>query len=193
MVLYFKEPRLNLTKPGEFLVRLVTYSSYIVLSAATLLMLFSDISSLRWVAALLALFLIDRALHLGEAERSLSTLKGEKINLAQAITPAAYRALNYSFRKALLTNQNFYLILLKELMQRNDIKSALRRLSVSSEECLQKIEEYLEKSTAKKMNRAELLGSIETLVIAAYENAARTSEHFIESRNIFVALSSVGE
>ncbi|MCP6720084.1 MAG: ATP-dependent Clp protease ATP-binding subunit [Patescibacteria group bacterium] len=190
MVLYFKEPRFYLTKPGEFLVRLVTYSFYIVLVAVTLLLLFSDVSSLRWLAVLFTLFLIDRLIHFGEAERSLPNLKGEKVNLASTITPAAYRVLNYAFRKALLINQNFYLVLLKELIYRRDVKAAFRRLSVSPEEFIQKIEEYLEKPV-KKFRRAELLDLIETLIISAHQNAVRTSEKFIEPRNIFVALCSV--
>lgn len=172
------------------MVRLVTYSFYIVLVAVTLLLLFSDVSSLRWLAVLFTLFLIDRLIHFGEAERSLPNLKGEKVNLASTITPAAYRVLNYAFRKALLINQNFYLVLLKELIYRRDVKAAFRRLSVSPEEFIQKIEEYLEKPV-KKFRRAELLDLIETLIISAHQNAVRTSEKFIEPRNIFVALCSV--
>ena len=190
MALYFKEPRFYLTRPGEFLVRLVTYSFYVVLVAITLLLLFSDISFLRWSAVLFVLFLIDRLIHFGEAERSLHSFKGEKINLASAVTPAAYRILNHAFRKTLLVNQDFYLILLKELIHWKDVRAALKRLSISPGEYLQKIEEYLEKP-AKKLKRTELLSLIEALIIAAYQNAMRTDEKFIESRNIFVALISV--
>lgn len=196
MDLYFKEPRFYLTKGGEFLVRLVTYSTYVGLTAATVILFFSDIFSLRLLALLLALFLGDRALHFGEAEKPLYKLsprddKGGKINLAEFITPAAYHVLNYAFRKALMVNQNFHLLLFRELIDRRDIREALKRLNVSPNDCLNKAEEYLDDSE-EKLNSGELLDLIEKLVVAAYQNAAATGEKFIEPRNIFVALCSVG-
>ncbi len=188
MVLYFKEPRFELTKGGEFLTRLVTYSAYIGLTAATIILLFSDISSLRWLAVLLALYLIDRALHFSEAEKSLHELKGEKVNLANVLAPAAYRILNYTFRKASMVNLSFQLILLKELMNRGELRKVLKRLSVSPQEFLDKVEEYLE-GAQEKVAQKKLLKLIEKLVIAAYQNAVATNERFIEPRNLFVALS----
>ena len=108
MNLYFKEPRLNLSAPGEFLVRLTTYSVYIVLIAIVIVLLFSG--TFKWLAFLIAIFLFDRLIHLNEAERSLIELKGERINLAVAVTPSAFRVLNYAFRKSLIANQDFHLI-----------------------------------------------------------------------------------
>src|SRR3989344_3969170 len=105
---YFKEIRLYLTKPGEFFVRLFTYSFYAVLIAGAALLLFSDMDALRWGAVLVFLFLLDRLLHFGEAEKALFELKGTRINIALATTPASYRALSYAFRRARAAHENFY-------------------------------------------------------------------------------------
>ncbi|MFH0712419.1 MAG: ATP-dependent Clp protease ATP-binding subunit [Candidatus Jorgensenbacteria bacterium] len=193
MALYFKEPRLGLTKIGEFLTRLVAYSTYIGLTAGTLLLFFSDLPSLKRLAVLIALFLIDRVLHLGEAEMSIRDLDKteEKINLAEVLTPAAYKIINHAFRKSLMVGQNFNLLIFRELVMRRDVREALRRLSVPFGECLDKVEEHLEET--EHSSRPELLKSIEKLVLASYENAVRTDEQFIEPRNIFVALSRTGD
>ncbi len=193
---YFKEPKLEFTKAGEFLTRLAAYSAYIGLTAATILLFFSDLHFLRWFAVLITLFLIDRVLHFGEAEKTIHELSDkageeDRINLAEAVTPAAYKILNHAFRKSLIVCQNFHLLVFKELVMRRDVREALRRLSVSPGECLDKVEEYLEET--EKYSREELQKMIEKLVIEAYENAKRTGENFIEPRNIFVTLRSVGD
>ncbi|MEK7087010.1 MAG: hypothetical protein AAB935_01995, partial [Patescibacteria group bacterium] len=186
---YFRSPRLNLSAAGEFLVKLVNYSAYIVLMAVALLFLLGDVPRLKWFGILFALFLADRLLHLNEAERSLAELKGEKINLALAITPSFYRVLSFAFRQSLLTGQNFYLVLLKELLKRNDAKEALKRLSVSYEEFSGKLTAQLNEPLVDKVSRDEVLAKIELLVIAAYENALETNEKFIEPRNLLTALA----
>jgi ATP-dependent Clp protease ATP-binding subunit ClpC len=185
MNLYFKEPRLELTKGGEFFVRLVAYSSYIGLAAAAILLFFSDLPALKWLAVLVVLFLVDRALHFGEAEKSIHK---KPVNLAEAMTPAAYRLINHALRKSMMVGQNFHLQLFRELIIRKDIREALKRLSVSARECLDRAEEHLEES--EKSDRKETMDSIGKLVIRAHENAVRTNEKFIEPRNVFVALSS---
>ena len=193
MNLYFKEPRLNLSTPGEFLVRIVTYSFYIVLAAVTVVLLLGEISSLRALAALFALFLIDRLIHLGGAEKYLSELKGQNINLAEALTPGAYRLLSYSFRKTLVTGQDFHFILIRELLDRRDIRQTLKRLDVLPDKFSEKIDEVLVKKSDKKFERPGLLKIVEELVRVAYDHARETGEKFIEPRNLFVALAVSGE
>ncbi len=191
MNLFFKEPRLNLSAPGEFLVRLITYSVYIVLVAVTVVLLFSDAS--KWLAFLIIIFLLDRLIHFNEAERSLIELRGEKINLAAVLTPSAFRVLNHALRKSLVTNQNFYLLLLKELLKKGDVKESLRRLDVPLGKFLEKTETFLNQPLEKKLSRIELLALVEKLVVAAYGNALNTNEKFIERRNLFTALTLVSD
>ncbi|MEK7630005.1 MAG: ATP-dependent Clp protease ATP-binding subunit [Patescibacteria group bacterium] len=189
---HFKDPRLKLTTGGEFLTRLVTYSAYVLGTSATFFLIFSGAKSLEALGFLMALFLADRLIHFGEGEKNLAELKDEKINLASVVTPAAYRILDHSFRKAMAVEENFYLIILKELIDRRDIKEALRRLDVNSEDLSEKIESSFQK-TAKKYDRQELLVVIESLVIKAYESALNVNERYIEPRSLFIALVTVND
>jgi len=193
-IFYFKEPRLLLSTPGAFFVKLITYSFYILFSAVTILFLFSEVVSLRWLAYLFALILIDRLIHIGEAERSLAELKGRRVNLAEAVTPAAYKILDYSFRKSLVTQQNFYLIMARVLAERSDIIEALRRLSINAKEFVRKVDDFLKNENPadhSKIDTKEFLSEVENLVTIAYENAVNTAEKFIEPRNLFFALTKV--
>ena len=123
--IYFKEERLTLTTPGESLVRIVTYATYLALIVAVPVLLFSEAPGFFWLGILLLFFLIDRLLHFGQAERSLDEVRGKRVNLAQYITPATYRALSYASRRSRVTGQSFYLLLLTELMGKRDVGRAL--------------------------------------------------------------------
>jgi len=188
MNIYFREPRLNFGTFAEFLVRLVSYLSYVVLSAGTLILLFSDLNSSKWLAILIALFLADRLRHFGEAEKHLNELKGENVNLASVLTPAAYKTINYALRKSLLTGQNFHLVLFQQLLKRGDAREAFRRLDIPFNEFDSKLAGFLNGINPVKIERAELLKSIETLIMAAYKIAIATNEKFIEPRNLLAAI-----
>jgi len=190
MTLFFNDKRLFLTRGGEFLMRLAADAAYVLLSVSTVLLFFSETARLRWFAVLAALFLIDRVLHLGEAEKSLPELGGEKVNLADFLTPGAYKILSRSLRKARSMGQSFYLVLGKELLTTSDVREALARLDVAAEEILQKLEGELESGKVSE-SREEIIKKIEALVLAAAENARRVGERFIETRNIFAALGAI--
>jgi len=192
-MIYFDEPKLNLTGGEAFFVRLVTYIAFILAIAVTIIFFFSGIPSLKWLALLMALFLIDRLIHLGEGEKTIIEFKGDKINLAEVLTPAALRVIDYSFRRALVTGEDFYLILLKELNSRGDIIESLKRLSISPKDFSQQIEEFLKQTETAKQSRETLLKKIELLAVSAFQNALDTNEKFIEPRNIFAALTTIKE
>ena len=187
---YFQEPRLKLSSFGNFGVRLVTYSVYIILSISTLLFLFSGLSNLRWLGLMLSLFLIDRLLHIGQADRNLTKLKGKRINLAFYLTPSTRTVLDYAYRKAKSLGWNFNLVLFRELLTHRDIKTVLRRLEIDYGEIDQKLESYLNQSK-ESVNKKELLSKIEALVIASYEEAIVVHEKYIEPRNLLAALANI--
>ena len=180
-----------MTTLSEFFTRFITRSFYIVFTALTLLLVLSDVEPFRFLGFLFALFLADRFIHLGQAEKTLAELGGGKINLAEGITPVSYNLLSHALHKTLVTGDDFCLLLLRNLVLRNDAKEALRRLDVSYKDFLIKLEKYLEDVPRKKHSRGELLKTIENLTRGAYENALKNSEKFIEPRNFLVALASL--
>ena len=122
MELFFNEPRLHLSRIGDFCVRLVSYVTYVTLVSVTFLLFFSDIPRFRWLALLFFLFLSDRFIHIGEGEQTLSELKGERVNVNEVVTPRAYHLLSSSFYTARSLRQPFHLVLLYSLIKKKDIE-----------------------------------------------------------------------
>jgi ATP-dependent Clp protease ATP-binding subunit ClpC len=186
----FKDPRLSLTAAGEFLVRFVSYVSYILLSVSTAVLFSSDSGRVRNLSFFLILFLVDRVMHIGQAEKSLSELNEKSPDLAQALTPSAYRVLGYSFRKSYMVGQNFHLLLLRELIEKKDVIEILKRLDVKINEFSLKTNEFLKQEKGSSApDRASTLVLVSKLVQTAYESALLGKERFIESRSLFAALS----
>ncbi|MFA6365303.1 MAG: ATP-dependent Clp protease ATP-binding subunit [Candidatus Paceibacterota bacterium] len=191
--LYFNEPRLRLTAFGEFFVRLTAYSLYALLSIGALFLLFSNTKTLRGIALVLGVFLLDRLFHAHEGERAISELSGDKKNIALTLTPAAYRLVSYAYRKSRMVGHDFHLVLLHSLLERSDIKESLKRLGITSTDFEKRIERVLAEAPQETSTKEELLSTIESLVIIGYESAVNTGERFMEPRNLFVALSLVGD
>ncbi len=176
------------------MVRLVTYSSYILLAVSTLILFSSGIKPLFWLAVLLLFFLIDRLIHVGQGDKNLSEFGGSNLNLAEAVTPAAYRALDRAFRRSYLVGQNIYLLLLAELAQRKDIREILRRLDIKAENFEAKVRELLEKDGVhSKSTKIDNLAIVSGLTVAAHQSALSANEKFIEARNFFAALTSLDD
>jgi ATP-dependent Clp protease ATP-binding subunit ClpC len=192
-MLYFHEPRLLLTAFGEFMTRLIAYCTFALLVVAAIFLYVADTKGLHGAAILITFFLIDRFNHRGDGERSIGELKGEKKNVALACTPAAYHALNHSYRKARALGKNFYLILLQDFLDRPDIKESLARLSTNVHDMHVRVESAIKESPLVQLKREEVLAQIESLAVVAYENAVHTGESYIHTRNFFVALSEVGD
>ncbi|MBI4992371.1 MAG: ATP-dependent Clp protease ATP-binding subunit [Candidatus Harrisonbacteria bacterium] len=195
--LYFKDPRLEMTHAGRFFVRSVFYSTYGLLLAATFTFLLSDISWVFWTGVLLLLILTDRAKHFGQAEWSLRGVKFRgDINLTRYITSVTFMLLEYAFERALLTDGNFYLFLLKRLVDRKDIQEGLIRMDLNPEEVANKVEEELQKSLEEKKfagdkqeRKKHLLVEIEKILKIAFEQALLADNRFIEPKDVFAALS----
>lgn len=191
---YYREPRLSLTSAGEFFVRLASYCAYLIAALAGGLFILSDLPYLRSLGVFTAFFLVDRLLHVGEGEKTLTELKGERVNVAEAVTPAAFRAVNYASRKSLALREGFHLTLLRELTEQREIKESLRRLSVDPAMFAERVEKYLAESvSAEAPEKGELLKLVETLMVSAYHMACATDERFIEPRNLFAALTAIRE
>jgi ATP-dependent Clp protease ATP-binding subunit ClpC len=199
MEFYFKEPRLYLNIFTRRLLRIIIWVSYIFLIALTFvfLFLFSGSHRFLWLGVFLALFLIDRFLHINQAEKSLAGLKKinpeakAKINFTNYLTPAAYNLIEDAFSKTCLMGGDFDLWLLKDLFACRDVKESFERLELSLPEFSQKLEEYLKNSLGQRSQPQDLLIKIEKLIFKAYQEAVLTNESFIESRNVLVGLFQV--
>jgi len=179
--------------PGRFLVRVVGYVAYLVLIAATATFLLSDLHWLRALGAFLFLFLLDRAVHFGEADYPLLELpKTGSVNLARFLRPRAYSVLERAFDRSSVAKRNFFLELVRELLNFSEVRDGLRRLDVAFEEFKQKAESLLGASSASDSERIltkqERLGKAEAVVMAALVQALGAGHNFIEISDLFSAI-----
>ena len=189
--LYFKSKRIFLSQAGDFLARLLGYSAYVVVVAVTLVLLLSQNARLIALGILFALFLADRAMHIGDGERNLVEIGRGKGNVGDALTPSSYRILSSAFRKSKGANVSFYLVLLELLVERDDICEILKRLDVKPEILLQKAAVAFDGKG--KFSKESYLSVLGDLVSRAYENARSHNDVFIYPRNLFAGIFDVGD
>src|ERR1039458_6626512 len=92
--LSFNEPRLSMIVGGRFLVRVVTWITYLVFVAVVVTSLISGVSRIRIFGVFLALILIDILMHRNEGDVPISELASKpQINVAQAMRPSSFAAL----------------------------------------------------------------------------------------------------
>lgn len=181
-----------MSQPGDFVIRLIGYLSYVFLGAAAIILVMAGNAQLGALGGLIVLFLGDRIMHAGRGERTLAEImKREKANIALALTPDSFNVLGYAFRKSRGIDVNFYLVLLEVLTERKDIGEILRRLDIDAKGLMKKAESVFggQRAFAKEESRVVL----EKLVLKAAENALMHGDDFVNPRNVFAAVFSVGD
>ncbi len=197
-----------MSRASRFLARLVIYCSYAILFSAAVIFIYSDIEWLFWSGILIFLFLADRFFHLGKAEKSLIGLTRRfprlsrrvnheiilpnNINAAQYLSPSSFRILESAFDKTSAVGGNFYLRMLKSLVQNPEIKNGLLRMDVDSEKMAQQIENLL-KVDATKEGKKELLLKMELVAKKSFAAAVSVNNHFIEPADLFSSLGEIGD
>lgn len=187
MTFMFKDRRFRFSLFEESLMRVLSYSIYVVLGASSFVLLFSDIQPLRWFGVLLALFLVDRALQVGKGERRLWELGGKEPNVARSFTPRATAALYRAFRESLATGEDVRTLVLQELLKHQETKQVLRRLDVSPKEFSGKLQEL--RSGTEEEHQKDQFEAVKSLALSAASNAARLHEAYVYPANIFGAIA----
>lgn len=193
---YFHDSRLQMTHLGRLSVRVVFYATYGILIASCVTFLISDIPWIYWSGVLLLLVLSDRAKHFGRADRSLRDKLFGDVNLARYVSPAGFSILEYAYERSLFAGGNFYLFILKKLLERKDINAGLARMDLNPEEVSAKVEELLRESLEDKKylpdgtdHKQRLIAEIEKIAGLAHKRAVIADNRFIEPKDIFAALS----
>jgi len=190
--IYYQEPRLEMSTVGRLLVRVVVSASYGLLGASAIILALSDIRWLQSLGALLTLFLIDRALHIGKSEKSLAKLgETSRVNGAGYFTPRSYRLIETAYEKSAIAQGNFILEMLRLLTERREIQAGLKRMDVPLKDFLGKIDEYLKKPVAEKRSKEDLRKEISFLATAALSQALASHSAAIEPKDLFAALTQL--
>lgn len=192
---YFKEPRFLMTLGGRIFIRIVSYVSYIVFLIAGLSLAFSDISQLRALGIFILIFFADMAWRAGEGDKPFSEMDDNgRINLAEYVSTASYSALEKSFDKSVISQSNFFLEIIKELLERKEIKEGLSRLNLMPDEVKQKLDSLMKSARdEKKYEKKEIRRMAESLVISAGMRSIANRRQFIEPVDLFSGLFFAGD
>ncbi len=208
--LYFQDLRFQMSHFSRFLTRLIYYSSYSILAVAGVTFLFSDIKQLFWTGVFIAIFLGDKIIHLGQAQKSfvgltrrfprLSRRKDhevilpENINAAHYFSSASFRILESAYDKTSAVGENFYLRALKFLVQLPEIKNGLARMDIDVEKMEKQVEAIINGNERKnKIDKKELFFQAEATAKAAFIVAIANNNRFIEPVDLFSALGEIDD
>ncbi len=191
--LYFDDPRLRMTVAGRFVVRVVTYITYLVLFFAAGTFFISEITTLKYLGIFMVLFILDRLVHWGEADLPIAELPASgRVNLARILRPASFSTLSHAFDRGLVARQDFFLTLADRLMDWSGMEEGLRRLDVKPAEFKAKLKEFLARPvSAETVARTEYLKNAELVVMAAFREALAAGHNFIEPSDLFSGLAKV--
>ncbi len=192
--LYFDEPLLKMGAINRFWVRLGVYIFYSVALVVAALTLVSDITQLNYVSWIIILFLGDRVLHIGEAERNLSkNIKG-RVNVADYLSPKSLNILESALKKSRFFNDSIYLRILEGVLGYRETATVIESLDVDLEELKIKLEERVLKSqSSMAVATSDSLAKIEKLVFEAYTISINSGGLFIEPRDLLAALAAIDE
>ena len=211
--IFFDDPRLRMTVAGRFLIRIITWITYLVVLAATFTFLISGIVRLRFLGVFLGIMLVDLLIHRGEADVPIAELPSAaagvtalagaklgsgnvKINAASAMRPAAFSALERAFDASVIARRNFFLEATARLLEFPEVEGALARLDVSLKEFKQKFAELAgdgAAAAATAVTRQEYIKQAELLGVGAFAEAIAGGHNFIEVGDLFAALPGTGD
>ncbi len=191
--LYFDDPRLRMTVAGRALVRFCFYVGYFVLiPAAFLLLLPGPAVHTFWLGLLLALFLLDRVLHIGKAEEQISFLpRNGRVNLARTLSPKGFAALETALDKSRLGRGDFRLYLVERLVERTEVEAVLTRMEVQKKNLI--LHADREFSVNPLADPEAILALVAKLVFAAFRVAVEERAKEVQPIDLFTALASVGD
>ncbi len=188
---YFSDPRLKMTVVGRLMVRVIGYSSYVFLLAATLVLIFLKVDRLFYLGILLALFFLDYLWHTREADRPLFEMPSRgRVNLARYFNPDAFGVIEQALDRSLISKTNFTLEILRELLGVRNIKEGLLRMDVPPDEFEHKLADFL-KDANVATTPEEREGWMLTLARAAFLGASKNGHKFIEPSDLFSALPAL--
>ncbi len=188
---YFEDPRLAMTAASRFFLRLMTYFSYAILFALALVFSISEARWMHALAILLTLFLVHALLHVGKAERPLARANRRFTNVRSYMEPATLRIIETAFDQVAFSGGDFVLRMLRTLLRRPEIKKALTRMDVPSQDLLLKVEDYISKQTSYKPTKRELLPMAEGIALAAFGAAQRHYGAAVEPHDLFAAIADL--
>ncbi|MBI4993636.1 ATP-dependent Clp protease ATP-binding subunit [Candidatus Wolfebacteria bacterium] len=205
--LNFYDSRLKMSHFWRFSARLISYSVYAILIAAMGVFLLSDVKKIFWIGVLIFIFLADRFFHFKKADKSIVGLLRyprlsrrkigmevfpKDINVFSYLTPESFGILERAYDKTLVVSGDFYLFILKFLVQLPQIKNGLIRMDVSINDLQKKIEVEINAENGKILRDDVYLNLVE-LSKQAFLATLNSKNNYIEPADLFAALGEIND
>src|SRR3989338_1032590 len=164
--LYCYDPRMLMTAPGRFIVRVCQYVAIFVLTVASAAMMLSGITNLMYFGGLLALFLVDYAVHRNASRHQIvpsmqqHLRRREEMNIADYLTPETFALVMEAIDYARIMRKDFSLVLLERIAKTAEVQEGLVRMNVKPEEFRAHVSATLKKSADVKLQKTELLVAV---------------------------------
>ena len=188
--LHFNDSRLRMTIAGRLFVRLVSYASYALLVVAAVMFISGDIRYLQAIGALIALFLLDRALHLRKSDKNILKLPRGRVNMAHYFSKPSYAVIEWAFDRASFSGRGLYLYCMKRLLNRRDVREGLIRMDIKPADMIEQVEKILQ-TPAPAVSKDQILAQVEKLAFRAIEDAYKTNDPQIDPKDLFSALGLI--
>ncbi len=190
---YFESLRLKMGGGGRFIARLLIYVFYGTLTASAVVLVFAELRWMQSLGVFLVLFLIDRLLHIHQAEEKLSHMSKEgRVNLALHLSPEGLSILEKAVDKASFIGGSFSLWVARECLSRPDIKKFVYHLGLQWKDIDCKANKLL-KENKQRSKKDEILSLAENLVQQACFLALVKKSDYIEAKDLFIALGKISD
>lgn len=183
--IFFKDRRLSLSFPERIVFRVISYVSYSLIIAFIFTVLFSGISFFLPLALFLLLFIFERIIFINKGRSNLLFAKKSPLNSSFFLTSVSFNIIESVFDKALISKEDFSLLLFERLSGRKEISESLRRLEIPLENFFSKIKSSLKNQVfSKEENKKKL----EDICCLSLKNALLNKNAYIEPEDLFMGI-----
>lgn len=190
----FYHPLFETSPINRSLVRIISYSFFIIVIGVIFACLISEIERLRWIGILLTLIVLDFLIHFKKPSYSIASLLRWKVpsnNIAFCADRQTIFNLLEAFEKVESIGGDLELAILFNLTDDLAIIHSLKRLDVPVDEFKQKVDDEFEKSIKNfpKISKDQLIEKIRLILIQAALQAQSHGRPAIDSQSIFLSLA----
>ena len=188
--IYYDEPLFRLTQPERMVAEILVSIWSVLFTVTTVILLLSTWPLLRWIGALMFLFVLDGAVHLWSGNENLRNLsRKKKANLDDFFTPAARRAMVSAYGRAATFGGDPLLYVGLDLVINSAVREALLRMDVNPREIEAKFKDKVSKSLGeKKLARNDIVQKLTKLAGTASDQALASGRLFVEPADVFAGL-----
>lgn len=178
------------------IVRVVTYSSFILCVGLAVAFLISDIRRLVWAGTLLVFFLLDIVFHSNRSHFSLSEFVRGKVpqnNIALCLDRRATHLFTSAYDAAFLRKTDLDLEIFLRLMNERAVVTAFERLEINVAECKERLSVEIDRSAQadQVIVKEAYINRIKQICLGAASRAMRHGIETIRTDSVCAALATL--